>query len=62
MAQHWQSRPKGYALDPHFAVSMTTALRSAKTAPGIHNVALSTAHLAKFNHDVEMALAEEKEF
>lgn len=44
---------KGYVLDPHSAVNMTTALRSAKTAP---------AHLAKFNHAVEMALAEEKEF
>ena len=54
--------PKGYVLDPHSAVSMTAALRSAKTAPGIHNVALSTAHPAKFDHAVEMALAEEKEF
>ena len=54
--------PKGYVLDPHSAVSMTVALRSAKTAPGIHNVALSTAHPAKFGHAVEMALAEEKEF
>lgn len=54
--------PKGYVLDPHSAVSMTIALRSAKTAPGIHNVALSTAHPAKFGHAVETALAEEKEF
>jgi threonine synthase len=41
---------------------MTAALRSAKTVPGIHNIALSTAHPAKFGHAVEMALAEEKEF
>ncbi|OXV07664.1 hypothetical protein Egran_04571 [Elaphomyces granulatus] len=54
--------PKGYVLDPHSAISATAAQRSAKTAPGIHNVALSTAHPAKFSHAVEMALAEEKEF
>ena len=54
--------PKGYVLDPHSAVSVTATLRSAKTAPGIHNVALSTAHPAKSGHAVEMALAEEKEF
>lgn len=54
--------PKGYVLDPHSAISMTAALQSAKTAPGIHNVALPTAHPVKFSHAVEMALAEEKEF
>lgn len=54
--------PKGYVLDPHSAISMTAALRSVKTAPGIHNVALSTAHPAKFSNAVEMALAEEKDF
>lgn len=53
---------KGYVLDPHSAVSMTAALRSAKAVPGIHNLALSTAHPAKFSHAVEMALAEEKDF
>jgi threonine synthase len=53
---------KGYVLDPHSAVSMTAALRSAKAVPGIHNIALSTAHPAKFSHAVELALAEEKEF
>ena len=45
-------------LDPHSAISVTAVLRSAEKAPGIHYIALSTAHLAKFNHAVEMALAE----
>ena len=53
---------KGYILDPHSAISVTAALRSVETAPGIHYVALSTAHPAKFSHAVEMALAEEKGF
>ena len=53
---------KGYVLDPHSAIGVTAALRSAKAAPGIHNVALSTAHPAKFIHAVEMALVNEKEF
>ena len=41
---------------------MAAALRSAEAAPGIHYVALSTAHPAKFSRAVEMALAEEKAF
>ena len=53
---------KYYVLDPHSAVSVTAALRSAEAAPGIHYVALLTAHPAKFSHAVEMALAGEKEF
>ena len=54
--------PKGYVLDPHSAIGVTAALRSAKASPDIHNVAFSTAHPAKFSNAVEMALAEEKEF
>ena len=53
---------KGYILDPHSAIVVTAALRSAKAAPGVHNVALSTAHPAKFSHAVEMALVNEKGF
>ncbi|KAL9616579.1 MAG: hypothetical protein Q9160_008559 [Pyrenula sp. 1 TL-2023] len=53
---------KGYVLDPHSAIGMTAALRSAKSAPRTHNVALSTAHPAKFSRAVQMALAEEKGF
>ena len=39
----------GYVLDPHSAVGVTAALRSAEAAPGVHNVALATAHPAKFS-------------
>ena len=49
-------------LDPHSAIAVAAALRSAEAAPGIHYVALSTAHPAKFSRAVEMALAEEKAF
>ena len=60
----WPNTPgsKGYVIDPHSAISMTATLRSAKAVLGVHNVALSTAHTAKFSHAVEMALAEEKGF
>ena len=53
---------KDYVMDPHTAIGVTAALRSAKAAPGVHNVALSTAHPAKFSNAVEMALVDEKEF
>lgn len=60
----WPNTPgsKGYIIDPHSAISVTAALRSAKAAPGVDNVALSTAHPAKFSHAVEMALEKEKGF
>lgn len=60
----WPNTPgsKGYILDPHSAIGVTAALRSAKAAPGVHNVALSTAHPAKFNHAVDMALVDEQGF
>lgn len=53
---------KGYLLDPHSAIGVTAALRSVEAAPGVHNVALATAHPAKFSNAVEMALKEEKAF
>ena len=53
---------KGYILDPHSAVGVTAALRIAKAAPNVHNVALATAHPAKFSHAVELALREDKGF
>jgi threonine synthase len=53
---------KPYVLDPHSAVSVTAALRFAETAPGVHYVALLTAHPAKFSDPVEKALEGEKEF
>lgn len=60
----WPNTPgsKGYILDPHSAVSVTAALRSAKAVPGVHNVVLGTALPAKFSRAVERALAEEKGF
>jgi threonine synthase len=54
--------PKGYILDLYSAVSMTAVLQSAKTVPGIYNIALSTVYLAKFSYTVKMVLAEKKEF
>ena len=51
--------PEGYILDPHSAIAVTAALRS---ADGAHQVALATAHPAKFAKAVEMALVDEKGF
>ena len=53
---------KGYILDPHSAVGVAAALRLAETPPGGCDVALSTAHPAKFSRAVEMALANEQGF
>lgn len=60
----WPGTPgeKGYILDPHSAIAVTAALRSAKVAPGVDHVALATAHPAKFSHAVGMALEKEKGF
>ncbi|KAI4141989.1 MAG: hypothetical protein L6R39_005124, partial [Caloplaca ligustica] len=60
----WPNTPssKGYILDPHSAIGVTAALRSAKAAPSVHNVTLATAHPAKFSSAVEMALKEEDGF
>ena len=49
-------------LDPHSAISVTAALRSSRTAPDAHCVALATAHPAKFSQAVETALAKEESF
>ena len=48
----------GYILDPHSAVGITAALRSAarNPVPTTHHVSLATAHPAKFSRAVEMAL------
>ena len=53
---------RGYILDPHSAIGVTAALRSAKAVPDVHNVALATAHPAKFSNAVEMALKDEQGF
>lgn len=42
-------RHGGYVLDPHSAIGVTAAQRSAKAAPGPHLLALATAHPAKFS-------------
>ncbi|KAL8648302.1 MAG: hypothetical protein Q9226_006055 [Calogaya cf. arnoldii] len=51
--------PEGYILDPHSAIAVTAALRC---TGGAHQVALATAHPAKFAKAVEMALLKEKGF
>ena len=60
----WPGTPgdKGYILDPHSAIGISAALRSAKEAQGVHHVSLATAHPAKFSRAVEMALGEEEGF
>ncbi|KAH8801767.1 tryptophan synthase beta subunit-like PLP-dependent enzyme [Xylogone sp. PMI_703] len=60
----WPNTPgsKGYILDPHSAISVTAALRATQKSPGVYNVALSTAHPAKFSHAVDMALEKEEGF
>lgn len=56
------SASKHYVLDPHSAVAVTAAVRSAETSPSFHYVALSTAHPAKFSYAVELALSGEQGF
>ncbi|KAL8934393.1 MAG: hypothetical protein Q9216_005937, partial [Gyalolechia sp. 2 TL-2023] len=51
-----------YILDPHSAIGVTAALRSAEAEPGVYNVALATAHPAKFSNAVGLALKDEKGF
>lgn len=51
-----------YVLDPHTAVGVGAALRlvaqtKQKGEENVHYISLSTAHPAKFNHAVDMALA-----
>ena len=42
-------RRGGYVLDPHSAIGVTAALRVAEKVPGVHSLALATAHPAKFS-------------
>ena len=51
--------PKGYILDPHSAIAVAAALRSTED---VNQVALATAHPAKFAKAVEMALLGENGF
>jgi threonine synthase len=55
---------KSYVLDPHSAIGIAAALRSAEIAkpPSTHHIALATAHPAKFSNAVERALPEEKAY
>ncbi|AEO71118.1 9a519832-79f0-4095-aed1-489395972d91 [Thermothielavioides terrestris] len=52
----------GYVLDPHTAVGVEAARRSAARAPGVPTIALSTAHPAKFAGAVTLALRDEPGF
>jgi threonine synthase len=56
------SDSKGYVLDPHSAISVKAALRSVQANPDVANIALSTAHPAKFSEAVELALKNERSF
>lgn len=52
-----------YVLDPHTAVGVAAALRlvvqtKQKGEKNVHYISLSTAHPAKFNHAVDLALAD----
>jgi threonine synthase len=55
---------KSYILDPHSAIGIAAALRSAEVSkpPSTHHIALATAHPAKFANAVELALPEQKEY
>jgi threonine synthase len=55
---------KSYILDPHSAIGIAAALRSAEVSkpPSTHHIALATAHPAKFANAVELALPEQKDY
>lgn len=53
---------QGYVLDPHSAVGVTAAERSAERNGSALHISLSTAHPAKFAGAVELALKEEQGF
>ncbi|OIW27182.1 threonine synthase [Coniochaeta ligniaria NRRL 30616] len=55
-------RDVGYVLDPHSAVGVEAALRSAARAGSVPHIALSTAHPAKFAGAVDVALKDEEGF
>lgn len=54
----------GYILDPHSAIGVCAARRSAQRAapPTTHHISLATAHPAKFSSAVEEALKDVKDF
>ena len=51
-----------YILDPHSAIGVAASLRSIKSNPSTHHIALATAHPAKFSHAVELALRDVQGF
>ena len=51
-----------YILDPHTAIGVNASLRSIKDDSTAHQIALATAHPAKFSHAVELALQEVPDF
>jgi threonine synthase len=55
---------KQYVLDPHSAIGIYAALRSAEVSkpPSTHHISLATAHPAKFSNAVERALPEDKAY
>lgn len=55
---------KHYVLDPHSAIGIAAAHRSAQVAkpPSVHHIALATAHPAKFANAVELALPDHKDY
>ncbi|KAF9740897.1 hypothetical protein PMIN02_010759 [Paraphaeosphaeria minitans] len=58
------SSSKGYVLDPHTAIGVAAALRSAEVSdpPSTHHISLATAHPAKFSSAVEQALPDDKAY
>lgn len=55
---------QSYVLDPHSAIGISAALRSAEVSkpPSTHHISLATAHPAKFSNAVERALPDEKAY
>ncbi|PVI08587.1 threonine synthase-like protein [Periconia macrospinosa] len=55
---------KQYVLDPHSAIGIHAALRSAEVSkpPSTHHISLATAHPAKFSNAVERALPSDMTF
>ena len=51
-----------YILDPHTAIGVNAALRTIKDNSSSHQIALATAHPAKFSHAVELALKDVTDF
>lgn len=50
---------RNYVLDPHTAIGIAASMRViAREAKDVYTISLSTAHPAKFNHAVDLALRE----